>query len=105
MNNRPLKLGIIGAGYWSQFQVAAWQELAGVEILGICDKDEAKARTAAKQHNIPHFFSDAKAMLAALPLDAVDIITDVDSHAHFVQRLTFCEGLIVRGLQLLAPAD
>lgn len=87
MNNstQTINLGIIGAGFWAQYQVAGWKELPQVHIAAICDKDPVKAQKTAEKHGIPRYFTDASQMMEELPLDVVDIITDVDTHAYFVE--------------------
>ncbi|MDX2245759.1 MAG: Gfo/Idh/MocA family oxidoreductase [Bacteroidia bacterium] len=84
-SSQTIRLGIIGAGFWSQYQIAGWKELSPVNIVAICDKDPLKAKAAAKKHGIPRYFTDAAQMMDELSPDVVDIITDVDSHALFVE--------------------
>ena len=51
-------LGVIGCGFFAQNHLHAWTDLAGkgVEIVAVCDIDEAKARAAADQRSF-HFRS------------------------------------------------
>ena len=39
--NKPIRLAVLGAGFWSQFQIAGWRELHGVQIglVNIIKKD------------------------------------------------------------------
>lgn len=82
---QPLRLGVIGAGFWSTFQVAAWKELEGVKVVAICDKDLQKAQRAAAFHGIPNVYNTAVELFAKEPLDVVDIITNVETHAIFTE--------------------
>lgn len=79
-DKHPLRVAAIGAGYVAPSQLRAWQRVDGVELVGICDSNIDRARAAAGEFSIPAVFDDAEAMLAALEVDAVDILTTPDSH-------------------------
>ncbi|MEO8270118.1 MAG: Gfo/Idh/MocA family oxidoreductase [Aureliella sp.] len=78
---RELKFAMIGAGFWSQYQLAAWGEVAGARCVAICDPVLEKAHKLAKAHAIPHVFQNLEELLDQHDLDFVDIVTSVDSHA------------------------
>ena len=79
--DRPLRVGIAGAGAISQFHLAAWRDIPGVELVAICDPDVERGRAKAQQFGIPAVHGDFATMLASERLDAVDIITPVATHA------------------------
>ncbi|MCB0670228.1 MAG: Gfo/Idh/MocA family oxidoreductase [Saprospiraceae bacterium] len=80
------RLAIIGCGFWSHYQTAAWKELDDkVEIVALCDKDLNKAKTQAEHFGIRRIYNDAGELLKNEKFDLVDIITDVDSHASLVK--------------------
>ena len=78
-----LKGAIIGTGFWSHYQVAAWKELQGVEIVAAYNRTLSKAEALAKKFDIPAVYDDVQIMLDEEQLDFVDIITDVDTHYPF----------------------
>jgi predicted dehydrogenase len=78
------KFAVVGAGFWSQFQIPAWLELDDVELVAICDLEVAKAERMAARYNIPRVYGDAAEMLRTEELDFVDIITEVPGHAPLV---------------------
>lgn len=78
-----LKGAIIGTGFWSHYQVAAWKELQGVEIVAGYNRTVSKAKTWATKFNIPAVYDDVQLLLNNEQLDFVDIITDVDTHCSF----------------------
>ena len=80
----PLRFAIFGAGFWSNFQLAAWRELKGVECVAIYNRTRAKADALAKKFNVAKTYDDAEELLRREKLDFVDIISDVDTHSHFV---------------------
>lgn len=74
---------VIGTGFWSRFQLAAWQELQGVAIVAVCNRTRSRAEEVAQLFQIPMVYDTAEELLANEQLDFVDIITDVDTHARF----------------------
>lgn len=93
--NKPIiRVGIAGAGAISQFHLVGWGEVEGIDVVAICDPDEARARERAEAFGIPGVYTDVAEMLAAESLDAIDIITPVGSHAPLV-RLAADHGVHV----------
>jgi predicted dehydrogenase len=78
-----LRVGIIGCGYFARFHREAWARLP-VQVAAICDADMTRAEAAAAEFPAARAFADAGAMLDAVPLDLVDIVTPPDSHAALV---------------------
>jgi predicted dehydrogenase len=58
-------VGVIGCGFFAQNHLHAWTDLRskGVEIVAVCDVDEAKARATADKFGVKHWYRDAEAML------------------------------------------
>jgi predicted dehydrogenase len=82
---RPLRYAVLGCGFWSQFQIAAWQEVGGVELIAVYNRTKCEAEATAVRFGAPAVYDDAEALLAKEPLDFVDIITDVSTHSQFVE--------------------
>ncbi|TPI63794.1 Gfo/Idh/MocA family oxidoreductase [Mesorhizobium sp. B3-1-3] len=78
---RPLRIGVIGCGFFAQNHLHSWRDLAetGAQLAAVCDVDAGKARAAGEQFGVP-FYSDAESMLEAERLDVVDIVTRHDTH-------------------------
>ncbi len=85
---KNLKFAVIGTGFWSTFQVAAWRELPATEIVACYNRTRPKADALAQQFSIPNVYDDIDKLLDrhADELDFVDIITDVDTHPLFVSK-------------------
>jgi|SRR5262245_19096125 len=79
-----LRFAIIGTGFWSVFQLAAWRELVGVECVALCNRTRDRAEELARKFGVPAVYEDAREMLRREKLDFIDIITDVDTHSKFV---------------------
>ena len=81
--NMKLKFAIFGCGFWSQFQLGAWQELEGVECVALYNRTKSKAESLARRFGIPNVYDNAELLLKNEDIDFIDIITDVDTHEKF----------------------
>ncbi len=70
-----IRVGCLGAGYFSQFHRDAWTRIDGVALIGSADSDISRARATG----LPAF-SDLPALLATGPIDLLDIITPPPTH-------------------------
>ncbi len=82
---KKIRIGIIGCGFWARYQIPAWLELDGVEIVALYNRTVSKTADLATSYNIPSCYGDAETMFLNEKLDVVDIITDVDTHAQFTE--------------------
>ncbi len=83
--NKLRVLGV-GAGYFSQFQYLGWQRMAGVEVVGIVNRDLAKARVLADRFQVDAVFGTLEDAMAATRPQLVDIITPPETHRGFVAQ-------------------
>jgi len=84
MSEPKKKFAVLGCGFWAQYQIAAWQELPGAELIAVCDPDQEKAKATAAKFGVARFYQDAHKMLKSEDLDFVDIISSVETHASLV---------------------
>jgi predicted dehydrogenase len=82
---KPLKFGIFGTGFWSQYQLAGWYQVGGVECVAAYNRTVSKAEKLAAAFGIPKVYADPETLLDQEEIDFLDIITDVDTHSKFVQ--------------------
>jgi len=80
---KPLRYAVFGTGFWSQFQIAAWNEVGGVELVAVYNRTVERAQRIADRFGVPAVYGDAEALLDKEKLDFIDIITDVDTHSRF----------------------
>jgi predicted dehydrogenase len=80
-----LKFAVFGAGFWANYQISAWKQVGGVELLAICDPDKEKAKNMAQKHGIPKVYTEAESLFEQEKLDFVDIISSIPSHAPLVK--------------------
>ena len=81
---KTLRFAMFGAGFWSNFQLAAWQEVPGAQCVAIYNRSQAKAEAVARKFGVPRVYDDAEQLLRQEQLDFVDIVTDVGTHSRFV---------------------
>ena len=79
-------LAVVGCGFFAQNHLHAWTDLAakGVDIVAVCDVDEAKARAAAEKFGVKNWYTDAETLFRERKLDLVDIVTRVETHRDVV---------------------
>jgi predicted dehydrogenase len=79
-----LRVAALGAGYFSQFQLAGWRSIAGCETVALADLDAGKARTAAQRFGVPRTYGEAGEMLDAERPALLDIVTPPATHRALV---------------------
>jgi len=85
---------LIGCGFFARNHMHAWADIAGAQIVGVCDLDPAKAAGYARDFGAAAF-TDAVAMLDTLRPDFVDIATTVTSHRPLVELAAPRTSLVI----------
>jgi predicted dehydrogenase/nucleoside-diphosphate-sugar epimerase len=75
----PVRVGLVGAGYVASRHLRALKDLPFVEVVGICDLDEARASAMASRFGVARFFRSLAKMAVAQP-QVVHVLTLPDSH-------------------------
>ncbi len=75
-----LRIAAVGAGYFSQFQLAGWRNIAAAELVALADRDRATAEAAAARFGVPRTFGALEEMLETARPDLVDLVTPPPSH-------------------------
>jgi D-apiose dehydrogenase len=83
---KKLRGAVIGTGFWANYQIPAWLELEGVEIVALYNRTKSKAAILGEKFNIQGVYDNIDELLEKETLDFVDIITDVDTHPIFVEK-------------------
>ncbi len=103
MTEKPLRVGLIGAGWVTAFHLKGWACLKGrAEVVAICDPKLAQAEKRAKEFGIAAIYASAAEMLEQEALDAVDIAVPRAAHVAMVE-LAADRGLAVLCQKPLAP--
>jgi len=79
-----LKFAVMGTGFWAQYQIPAWFEVDGVQLVAVYNRTVSKAEKVAETFNIPRVYGDPDELFQNEELDFVDIVTEIEAHAPFV---------------------
>jgi len=86
MKKESLRVGIIGCGFVSRFNVKAW-EFLGHKVVAVCDLNKFLADQLALVTRA-NSYTDFMKMLEAENLDAVSVCTPPSSHYFLLQGVT-----------------
>ena len=75
-----MRIAVIGSGFWAQYQVAGWQVLPGVQVAALYNRTRPSAEALAKELHVGAVYDDAEETMRREKPDAVDVVTDVDTH-------------------------
>jgi nucleoside-diphosphate-sugar epimerase/predicted dehydrogenase len=84
--SKPLKVGLLGAGYICDYHARALKACPGVELVAICDQDHGRAMRAASRHRVAQVYASLDEMLAA-DLDAVHVLLPAERHVEAARRV------------------
>lgn len=76
-----MKVAILGCGQIAKPHINALQEIDGVTIVAVCDRDEQRARMAAQWAEGARIFSDFTTLLQEVHPDVVHVLTPPALHA------------------------
>jgi D-apiose dehydrogenase len=79
-----LRFAMFGAGFWANYQLAAWGEIPGVRCVSICDPDRERAESLARKYSVASVHDKPEAVFEAGLPDFVDIVSAVHTHGPLV---------------------
>lgn len=82
----PLRVAVIGSGYFSQFHYAAWQRMPDVELVALHTFDAQAGDAIQNKFGVDRVFSDIPTLLAQSSADLIDIVTPPTSHAALIKQ-------------------
>jgi predicted dehydrogenase len=83
----PVRIGVVGLGYWGPNIARNFASLPGSELAWCCDgSDEARARFGARFPNV-RLSADLDQLLADPDLDAIALATPVSTHADLAVKV------------------
>lgn len=96
-DQKPLRVGLIGCGWYGKSDIFRLNQIAPIEIVSLCDVDKANLETAAQwseqkqpSKKRPRLYTDYRQMLKEKDLDIVEIATP--DHWHALQMIAACEA-------------
>lgn len=80
----PLRVAVVGAGYFSQFQYAGWKAIDAVDVVGLANRDVERRAAMALRFGVPQTFAEIETMLDTVRPELVDIVTPPATHRRCV---------------------
>ena len=80
-----LRFALFGAGFWANYQLAAWGEAGGARCVAVCDPDRAKAEALTTRFGVPATYTDPREAFRAGGFDFVDIVAPPAAHVPLVK--------------------
>lgn len=82
------RVAIVGAGYMAREHVRAFQDIAGVEVVGLHSRTRARAEALAAEFHVPGVYDTIQAMAEGTRADLV-VVTTPELETNAVCRATF----------------
>jgi predicted dehydrogenase len=84
---KSYRAALLGCGQVSRYQLRAWSQIEGVEIVALCNRTVERARERAREFGIPpaHVYADYRELFERETLDFVDIATAPHVHREQVE--------------------
>ena len=92
---RPLRVAVVGAGYFSQFHYDAWSRIEGVELVALVDPDAERAEATAARYGVPRTFASLGSAVDNLGVNLFDIVTPPQTHHEIVARCLGAADLLI----------
>lgn len=80
----PVRVGVVGLGFFGAKHLAILADLEGVEVVAVCDADESRTAAARDRYGINRVFNDAHELASSADIDAIHVVTPEDQHASCV---------------------
>jgi UDP-N-acetylglucosamine 3-dehydrogenase len=76
-----VKIGVVGLGWVAQVvHLPILLKLPEAEVVGVCDRDRARARLVAEKFGLRNVYTDLDQMLEKQEMQAVIVCTSTDAH-------------------------
>jgi predicted dehydrogenase len=82
----PVRVGVVGLGYWGPNLARNFDALPGAELAWICDASQEALEHWARQFPSVRRAAEVDELLADASLDAVAVATPVPTHAELARR-------------------
>lgn len=82
----PIRVGLVGYGYWGPNLLRNYMELAGAEVRWVCDRDPQRLAKAKTRYPTVTVTEDYAEVLGDSETDAVLIATPISTHYELARR-------------------
>jgi predicted dehydrogenase len=81
MKVERVRVGIVGLGLVCDSHIKAYQANPSAEVVAVCDLDEARAKSVAREFGIAKYYLSFDEMMKDADINTVDITTPTILHA------------------------
>jgi len=86
MNERKVKVGVVGCGWISEVHLTSLKKIPEAEVVAVCDVIEEKAKKAATRFGVRKHYASYEKMLKDEEIEMVDILLPTELHAEAVMK-------------------
>ena len=79
-----LRVAVVGAGYFSQFQYLGWRNIGEVEVVALANRSKDKGEALAARYGVPRVYASVETMLEAERPDLLDIVTPPETYRAYI---------------------
>lgn len=79
-----VRVGVIGTG-WGQLHIETLRRIKNVDVVAVCEVDEARAKNIAQKYSIEQTYSDFHDLVANKSIDLISIAAPPDLHKPMAQ--------------------
>jgi len=83
---KPLRVAVVGTGYFGRFHYSAWQRMNDVELVGLHTLDNASATSFKNEFGVNAIFDSVASLLENSNADLVDIVSPPPTHADIIRQ-------------------
>ncbi len=78
---KPIRIGLLGAGYIADWHVKAIRRIKGLTITSVCDVSKSRANAVAESCGAPNVFTSLRDLAHSQEVDAVHVL--LPPHLHY----------------------
>jgi len=79
-NNKTVRWGVIGLGWFGEIHVQSLAGMPGIELAALCTRRPARLAEVADRFHVPRRYTNYRDLLADPAIDVVGITTHIDDH-------------------------
>ena len=82
-SNKNIKVVLIGCGRIAGHHIQSIHQTDGIDIIGVCDLVEEKAKNYSDEYNIPHFTNYHNMLSEINVIDLTNSLIDLSNYKHY----------------------
>lgn len=75
-----VRVAIIGVGSWGECHLQTYKDIAGVEVVAICEQNEERSKQMAEKYHISSAYTDEHQLWTRDDIDLVSVVTFEKNH-------------------------